>query len=75
MGLAQDMTQLPADAFEQGLVAGRVAAQRAVRRVAAWAEENPGQMLLVAAGAGFLIGALLLRKPRVPEEPLARRRW
>lgn len=46
--------------FAQGMQLGQVAA----RRVAAWAEENPGQMLLVGLGLGFVIGKLLLRKPR-----------
>jgi hypothetical protein len=32
--------------------------------VGAWAEENPGQMLLVGLGLGFLLGKMLLHKPR-----------
>ena len=50
----------PHDVFAQGIQLGQVAA----RRMAAWAEENPGQMLVVGLGLGFLVGKLLLRKPR-----------
>ncbi|HUJ28366.1 MAG TPA: hypothetical protein VLW85_20230 [Myxococcales bacterium] len=59
------MAQLPLAEFERGIAAGREAADRARRGLAAWAEENPGQMLLVGLAAGFLVGKLLLRKPRV----------
>ena len=64
MGVATTQTQLPLDDFQQGIVVGRQVAERAMRHVAAWAEENPGQMLLVGLGLGFILGKLLLRKRR-----------
>ncbi len=64
MGVAQSGTQLPLDDFERGLVVGRQATERALRRVAAWAEEHPGQMLLVGLGLGFVLGKLLMGRRR-----------
>jgi len=57
-------------AFERGLQAGRDAAQIAVRRLAAWAEEHPGQMVLAGVALGFVLGKLLRgrRRPEVIEE-------
>jgi len=63
------ITQRPAAdeearAFEQGLELGRKYAETAVRKVAAWAEEHPGQLLLAGLGAGLLLGTLFLRRRR-----------
>jgi hypothetical protein len=75
-------TQLPAPgitapipektgAFERGLLAGREYADTAMRRLAAWTEEHPGQALLAALAAGFVLGKIFLRRRprRVIEEP------
>ena len=51
-------------AFERGLQLGREYAEHALRRVGAWAEENPGQLLLAGLAAGFVLGKLLHRRPR-----------
>jgi len=59
-----------ARAFQRGLQVGRDAAQVAMRRIAAWAEEHPGQMMLAGVALGFVLGKLLLgrRRPAVIEE-------
>jgi hypothetical protein len=72
MGEMQGKAQLPmaeirgaqepraeAAALEQGLEVGRRYAEKAVRRVAAWAEEHPGQLLLAGLIGGFVLGKLL----------------
>jgi hypothetical protein len=48
----------PDVAFQQGIELGREWVQQATVKVAAWAEENPGQMVLVGLGLGFVIGKL-----------------
>ena len=78
MAETQSKTQLPielhnqeaareeaAQACQRGLDAGREYAQQAMRRVAAWAEENPGQLLLAGLLAGFILGKLLFRPRKV----------
>jgi len=73
-------TQLPAPgvaapgaqqarAFQRGLELGQDYAGTAVRRIAAWAEEHPGQALLAGLAAGFILGKLFFpRRRRVIEE-------
>jgi hypothetical protein len=77
MAQAQSNTQLPIgsehktplqdemEAFQEGIALGRQYADVAARRIAAWAEENPGQMLLVGVAAGFVLGKLLFRPRRI----------
>lgn len=69
--MAQPMskTQLPlspvdVEMFEKGIAMGRDLAVRASRGIAAWAEENPGQVILVGLAAGFVLGKLLFPKRR-----------
>ncbi len=52
------------EAFKDGIEIGRQYADVAVRRIGAWAEENPGQVLLAGLVAGFLIGKIFIRKPK-----------
>src|SRR2546427_5725164 len=59
-----------ARAFQRGVELGREYAETALRRVAAWAEENPGQLLLAGVAVGFLLGKLLFSRPRSPAEEL-----
>ena len=59
------------DRFRQGLDAGRDFAQLAVRRAAAWAEENPGQFLLVGLATGFVLGQLLFYRRRTASDRAA----
>lgn len=61
------MQEMPLAEFERGIAVGREVAGRAVRRVAALAEENPGQMLLAGLCLGLLAGKLLLRRPAEPQ--------
>ena len=79
MAQTQSKVQLPigaipqageerAQAFERGLQLGRAYADYALRRVAAWAEENPGQLLLAGLAAGFALGKLLHPRPGHLEE-------
>jgi hypothetical protein len=51
--------------FGRGVALGREYADLASRRLAAWAEENPGQLLLAGLAAGFVLGKLIFRKPRI----------
>jgi hypothetical protein len=81
MGESYSKTQLPPPrmpapeqgveaAFQRGLALGRDYAGIAVRRIGAWAEENPGQILLAGLAAGFILGKLLLPSRRkVIEDP------
>lgn len=58
-----------AHAFQRGLEVGREYAGTAMRRIAAWTEEHPGQALLAGLAAGFILGKLLLpRRRRFSEE-------
>jgi hypothetical protein len=51
------------EAFRRGLEAGRDYADKAARKIGAWAEENPGQVLLAGLAVGFVLGKLLYRRP------------
>jgi len=55
-------------AFQRGIQAGREAAETAMRRIAAWSEEHPGQMVLAGLALGFVLGKLMLRRPRPVSE-------
>jgi hypothetical protein len=57
-----------AQAFQRGLEIGREYAEIAVRRIGAWAEEHPGQVLLAGLGAGILLGKLLFPRRRAVSE-------
>jgi hypothetical protein len=81
MGETYSKTQLPPpqvqasdegteEAFQRGLALGRDYAGIAVRRIGAWAEENPGQVLLAGLAAGFILGKLLLPRRRKVIEDL-----
>jgi len=52
------------DAFLRGLQAGREAAETALRRIAAWTEEHPGQMVLASLALGFVLGKLMIGRPQ-----------
>ena len=83
MAEARTKTQLPlgqipsvldeeVQAFQQGIELGQQYAGVAMRKVAAWAEENPGQLLIAGLAAGFVLGKLLLRpRRRISLENLA----
>ncbi len=57
----KSVLQAEAEAFKEGLAAGRRQVQVARRRVSAWAEEHPGQMLIAGLLAGFVMGKLIFR--------------
>ena len=56
------------EAFGQGLAAGREWARKATQRTLDWIEGHPGEALLVAVGAGFLLGQVLFRRHDSPRE-------
>jgi ElaB/YqjD/DUF883 family membrane-anchored ribosome-binding protein len=56
------------EAFEQGLAAGREWARKATQRTMDWIEGHPGEALLIAIGAGFLVGQVLFRRRPAAEE-------
>ncbi|MCA1827449.1 MAG: hypothetical protein ABR567_11955 [Myxococcales bacterium] len=74
MAEARSNTQLPIgtksvieeeiEAFQQGIEIGRQYADVARRRVAGWAEEHPGQLILAGLVGGFILGKLLFRPRR-----------
>jgi hypothetical protein len=49
------------EAFQRGLELGREWVRKASVKMAAWAEENPGQMVLAGLAAGFVFGKIFLR--------------
>ncbi len=53
------------EAFEQGLELGKEYVDVAARRVAAWAEDHPGQLLLAGLAAGFVLGQIWFRRRRL----------
>jgi hypothetical protein len=57
-------------AFQLGLQLGREAAGTAVRKIGAWSEEHPGQMVLAGLALGFVLGKLLAGRPRPVSEEL-----
>jgi hypothetical protein len=63
-------TENDVQVFERGLRAGRELAETAVRRIGAWAEEHPGQVVLAGVALGFLLGKLLLGRRRTVSEEL-----
>lgn len=54
--------------FEQGLAAGREWARKATQRTLDWVEGHPGEAVLIAIGAGFLLGQVLFRRGSAGEE-------
>jgi ElaB/YqjD/DUF883 family membrane-anchored ribosome-binding protein len=52
----------------EGVAAGREWARKATQRTLDWIEGHPGQALLIAVGAGFVVGALLFRRRVRAEE-------
>jgi hypothetical protein len=80
VGETQSKTQLPmseigagqpdAAAFQRGLELGRELAETAVRRIGAWAEEHPGQLLLAGLATGIVLGKILFPRRRAVIEEL-----
>ena len=81
MGETYSKTQLPAPGIDRGPGEGEAALQRglelglqyadtAMRRIGAWAEENPGQLLIAGLAAGILLGKLLFPRRRTVIEEL-----
>ena len=74
MAEARSSTQLPLgtksvieeeiEAFQQGIEIGRQYMEVARRKLAAWAEENPGQMLIAGVAGGFILGKILFAPRR-----------
>ena len=49
-----------AEAFRRGMTRGRELTEVARRKLGAWAEENPGQLVVAGLALGFVLGKLLL---------------
>ena len=59
-----------AEALQRGVAAGREWTRRATQLTLDWIEDHPGQALLIALGAGFLVGQILFRTASPePEDP------
>jgi hypothetical protein len=63
-GVLRQRTQ----AVGRGLAAGREWTRRATQRTLDWVEDHPGQALLIALGAGFLMGQIFFRVAEPEEE-------
>lgn len=63
-GAQKSVAQAEFEAFQEGIELGKQYASVAARRVAAWAEEHPGQVIVAGVIAGFILGKLLFRPPR-----------
>jgi hypothetical protein len=62
------MPSVPAEdppAFARGQLRGRELASLWRRRLGAWAEENPGQLLVSGLVAGFVVGKIFRRPRRI----------
>lgn len=57
-----------AEALERGVAAGREWTRRATQRTLDWVEGHPGQAVLIALAAGFVIGQILFRTARPDRE-------
>ncbi|HYZ89838.1 MAG TPA: hypothetical protein VE620_11125 [Myxococcales bacterium] len=58
------------DALGRGVAAGREWTRRATQLTLDWIEDHPGQALLIAVGAGFVLGQILFRVgPPEEEDP------
>ena len=81
MGETRSKTQLPmsgiatppaateeTEALRRGLELGRDYAEKAARKIGAWAEENPGQVLLAGLAVGFVLGKLLRRPTPIVDD-------
>ena len=55
---AKSVIEEEIEAFQQGIEIGRKYADVARRKVAAWAEEHPGQLILADIAGGFILGKL-----------------
>lgn len=60
----KSVAQAELEAFQEGIELGKQYAGVAARRVAAWAEDNPGQVIVAGVVAGFILGKLLFRPRR-----------
>jgi hypothetical protein len=58
-----DLPDIDVQMFQRGVEKGRDLAIMASRKLAAWAEKSPGQVVLAGLFAGFVIGKLLFHKP------------
>jgi hypothetical protein len=67
-GIATPPAAEETEAFRRGLELGRDYAEKAARKIGAWAEENPGQVLLAGLAVGFVLGKLLYRPAAVVDE-------
>ena len=56
------------EAFEEGLAAGREWMRKSTQRTLDWIEGHPGEALLIAIGAGFIVGQIVFRGRRTFEE-------
>jgi hypothetical protein len=56
------------EALGRGLAAGREWTRWATQRTLDWIEGHPGPALLIALGAGFVVGQILFRMSEPAEE-------
>jgi hypothetical protein len=50
--------------FQQGMELGKVWSKKAAKGIAAWAEKNPEQVVLVGLATGFVLGKIFFGSRR-----------
>ena len=68
--IRSEVPRRPSEALGRGIAAGREWTRKATQLTLDWIEDHPGQALLIAVGAGFVLGQILFRvsEPEV-EDP------
>jgi ElaB/YqjD/DUF883 family membrane-anchored ribosome-binding protein len=59
--IRSEVPHRPTEAFGRGIAAGREWTRKATQLTLDWIEDHPGQALLIAIGAGFVLGQILFR--------------
>lgn len=65
-GIGAGVPSRRTEALGRGVAAGREWTRKATQLTLDWIEDHPGQALLIAVGAGFVLGQILFRV-RQPE--------
>jgi ElaB/YqjD/DUF883 family membrane-anchored ribosome-binding protein len=59
--IRSEVPHRPIEALGRGIAAGREWTRKATQLTLDWIEDHPGQALLIAVGAGFVLGQILFR--------------
>jgi len=70
VGIGAGILRRRTDALGRGVAAGREWTRKATQLTLDWIEDHPGQAMLIAAGAGFVLGQILFRVAEPEDEDL-----